>query len=198
MSSSLAKQTVTNKRAAKITSQQWEFIKAMQSDPAMSPSRAAKKAGYASPYKSGNALMKKPHIQAEIGKELKKRLDRLELSGDRLLEELAYMALRDPIDLCDEETGEIIIDDLRKIPERMRRCIEGIETVDTYDSEGNMTRKTKIRLCSKTASVEMAMKHFGMFEKDNSQQSGNVVIVNWDTLTEPVQEQKPGNVIEVE
>lgn len=180
----------------KLTAKELLFIAEMNGSANMSPTRAAKAAGYKSPSSAGQRLMDRPRVQAALGTQLQKRLDRLEMDGDRLLEELAYMALRDPIDLCDENTGEIIVDDLRKIPERMRRCIEGIETIDTYDGDGNLTRKTKIKLCSKTSAVEMAMKHFGMFEKDNSQQKDAPIFVNWDRLIDGPGE-KPGNVIEV-
>lgn len=166
-----------------ITAQQQVFIKAMQADPGMKPSAAAKVAGYSNPSAAAAKLMKKPHINAELSKQLTSRLERLEMNGDRLLQELAFCALRDPIDLCNEY-GEIEISDLSKIPERMRRCIESIEVVERYDREGNPITTTKVKLVPKAPAIEMAMRHFGMFEKDNNQKGKDTLQGVWDKIAD--------------
>lgn len=177
---------------SKITAQQEIFIKAMQADPAMQPAAAARVAGYKSPGVAASKLLKKPHIRAEISKQLSERLERLEMNGDRLLQELAFCALRDPIDLCNE-SGQIELNDLSKLPERIRRCIDSIKVTERHDKEGNPITTTEIRLVSKASAIEMAMRHFGMFEKDNAQTSK--VTLNWDQLMDG--SEPPNNVIEI-
>src|SRR5262245_60004003 len=82
---------------------------------------AARKAGYKQPNVTSARLMANPQIAMQIGDAQRQGLEKLELSREAMLRELACCALRDVADLCDER-GVIITDDLRKIPERVRRC----------------------------------------------------------------------------
>ena len=140
------------------------------------------------PSVAANKLMKDKRIQAILGKVLRERLERLEMSGDTLLRELAYCALRDPIDLCDEN-GHLDIDDMRNIPERMRRCIEQIKVREFTDEDGNTERTTELKLTGKLAAIEIAMKHHGMFAPQQHQVT--MTSINWDDLC------KEGNVKDV-
>lgn len=141
---------------------------------------AARKAGYKQPNVTSAKLMANPLIAKQIGEAQRQGLEKLELSRDALLRELANCALRDVADLCDEN-GTIITDDLRKLPERVRRCIDGIKQRVTTDQSGNQTVTTELKLSPKIAAVELAMKHFGMLKPIEH----NVKMqFDWDALYE--------------
>lgn len=141
---------------------------------------AARRAGYKHPNVAAAKLLKNRSIAAVIGKTQREDLERLDLDRDALLRELAYLALRDPIDLCDAD-GMIRVDDLRRLPPRIRKCIDGIKVKQETDRDGNVTGQTiELKLAPKTPAVELAMKHFGMIGPDmNVEQK---VMVNWDPL----------------
>lgn len=141
---------------------------------------AARKAGYKQPNVTSAKLMANPLIAKQIDEAQRQGLEKLELSRDALLRELANCALRDVADLCDER-GAIITDDLRKLPERVRRCIDGIKQRVTTDQNGNQTVTTELKLSPKIAAIELAMKHFGMLKPVEH----NVKMqFDWDALYE--------------
>ena len=107
--------------------------------------------------------MANPLIAKQIGNAQRQGLEKLELTREGMLRELACCALRDVADLCDER-GTIITDDIRKLPEHVRRCIDGIKQKVTTDQNGNRTITTELKLSPKIAAVELAMKHFGMLK----------------------------------
>ena len=124
---------------------------------------AARRVGIKNPLKTGNEMFKLPRVQKELAKLRDARTDRLELVADSVLQELAYSVYRDPMDLCDPKTGQLIVNDMRQIPKRMRSCIEGIEVESFTDAEtGNVRQKMKIKLTSKLGATELAMKHLGL------------------------------------
>ena len=169
-----------NGKLVKLTPSQLTFVVEMLRDRMMNPTHAAAKAGYHNPSQAANKLMKNPVIAEALTAALEERVRRVQLDGDRLLEELAYCALRDPIDLCDEH-GRIVLTDMHQIPERMRRCIESIKCRQGVDSDGRPWQSIEVRLTPKIAAVELAMRHFGML----APQKHDVNIkqtIDWDSL----------------
>lgn len=152
--------------------------------------RAAKAAGYKDASAQGSRLLKRPHIKRLIGKENKLDEDQFRLTRKRVLRELAYAVLRDPIDLCDEN-GRIVVDDMRKLPEHIRRCIDGIKVKSWTNPEtGEITQELELKLISKGAALDMAMKHKGLFAPTEhnvnaSQQTVDFMQLLGRTLEEP-------------
>ncbi len=188
MGSGLIKKSKRGANVKRLSSNAQVFVAELLNDGMFNPTAAAKRAGYAHPSVSANILMKDKRVQAILGKALRERLERLEMNGDTLLRELAYCALRDPIDLCNEE-GRIEVDDLRKIPERARRCIDSIRIKENTDNEGNTERTIELKFTGKLAALEIAMKHYGMFAPE--QHNVNLTNLNWDDLF------KEGKVVDV-
>ncbi len=146
----------------------------------MNQTAAAKRVGLKNPGTSAGHMMKLPRVQKAILKVINDRAEKLEITGEKVLQELAYSVFRDPLDLCDPKTGQLIVNDMRQIPKRMRSCIEGIE-VDAFQNPetGEIRQKMKIKLTSKMAAMELAMKHLGLIEPVEQ----NVkVTVDWDRL----------------
>ncbi len=119
---------------------------------------AAREAGYAQPEKMANSLLKHKGIKAAIAKILGKDQRRLKITRKRVLKELAYIAFHDILDLCDEN-GKIVVDDMRKVPQLMRRCIGGVKVKVLP----NGTQQIEVKLHDKIKALEMLAKHLGLF-----------------------------------
>lgn len=150
--------------------------------------RAARAAGYKSESATSKLLSPKynPVLCEAIDRALEVRKDKYRLTAERVLEELGYCALRDPIDLCDEN-GLIRIDDLRKLPAAVRRTIESIKCKQHYGQEGNVEGQTiELKLVNKHASLELAMKHLGLLSEDRQRDINNRAQLDWDSMVKPV------------
>lgn len=179
MTSVKLKPTKRGTNLKKLTIKERLFVEAFPID--FNLTNAAKAAKYAYPNVMGSKLLAKPHIQRALGKILNQRISESRLEARRVLQELVYLALRDPIDLCDEN-GKICVDDLRKVPERIRRCIDSLKVKQTKDPEtGEVSQTIELKLTSKHAAVELAMKHLGLLapEKIDVLQK---VSLDWDKL----------------
>lgn len=146
----------------------------------MNQTAAAKRIGLKNPSTSAGRMLKLPKVQKELTRLMHQREEKLEITGDKVLQELAYSVFRDPLDLCDPKTGQLIVNDMRQIPKRMRSCIEGIEVDASQNTEtGEIRQKMKIKLTSKMASMELAMKHLGLIEPV---QQNVKVTVDWERM----------------
>jgi phage terminase small subunit len=126
--------------------------------------RAAQVAGYSesSAVVLASKLLKNPLVIKFIDQLQRQYMQKSTLTKERIMKEVEYNALRDVIDLCDKE-GIIRLDDLSKMPESIRRCIDGIKVRQHYDDNGQVAGQTfELKLTSKLGAIELAMKHFGM------------------------------------
>lgn len=159
------------------------FVHALMSSAVFNPTEAARIAKYRHPKQAANKLLQDERIQSILGKAMQEREERMEVTGDRILEELDICATRDILDLCDEN-GHIIVDDLRKIPERLRRCIDSVKVKQAIDQDGNTFQQIELKLVPKIAALELSMKHRGMLapKKHEVKQQFNF---DWDRLAQP-------------
>jgi len=153
----------------KITSQQKDFVLYLLADPKYSPIAAARKAGYKNPAPSASKLIKQPVIAKYLKKIRKEREKHTVVTQARIIEELACIGFRDPIDLVGAD-GLINLEDLTKIPERFRRCIEGIDVTDRFDEDRNLISRTvKFKLSSKLVALDLLAKHHGYYAEQKVQ-----------------------------
>lgn len=122
-----------------------------------------------------------PKSAAAIGCQLAKRPDvvqamkarqevlarKFELQTDDVLRELSAIVHFDPRRLFDEVGGLIRIKDL---PEDVAKAIAGIDVAIKMEGK-DVIRVMKLRFADKNAAIEKAMKHLGLFERDNKQQT---------------------------
>ena len=144
--------------------------------------KAARAAGYAHPLAAGGKLVKKKQVAAAIGKIQNDNLERLKLSKETVVERLACVALRDPIDLCDATNGMIVVDDLRKLPKRIRVCIDGIKVRSRTDQDGNTTQEIELKLAPTNPAMELALRHFGMLRDKLEVQEVPMATFDFDRL----------------
>ena len=145
----------------------------------LNATQAALRAGYGTTENSAgvfaNRILKNPKIKAAIQKEFAKRLERIELSQDRVVQELALLAFSDILDYeVNEATG-------RLIPLTNRRASRAVQSVKIKrrtwtDKDGNPESEvtTEIKLWDKTRAIELLMRHMGMMNGDDSKPTGTV------------------------
>ena len=164
----------------KLTDQEEVFVGEMINSRTYDPKEAAMKAGYANPKTAGNKLLKSERVVRALISARNKRNEEMDFTANDLLKELGYVALRDPIDLCDVE-GNIIVSNLSQIPKRMRACIDGIKcTQRTNPVTGEITQQMELKLAPKMQAIELAMKHFGLLEQKT--EVTHKLQVDWEKL----------------
>lgn len=140
----------------------------------MNATESAIKAGYSkkTAYSQGCRLLKNVKIKQYIDEQLKERASKLDITPNRILEELGHIAFFDISNIYDN-SKLINIDDL---PESISRAISGIKVRE--EKNGNITVADIIEVKSndKLRALEMLMKHLGMYEADNSQSAVTVEV----------------------
>ena len=145
---------------------------------------AAIRAGFApkSAKCRASQLLALPYIQDKLAKKQKKITKRLEVSAERVLEELARIAFSNVQDLFDENGGLKLISDMDRDTTAALSGIEVITRLGDPDESGNRHPEQihKIKLWDKNAALVSLLKKLGMFEKDNSQRPLTVIIQGRD------------------
>lgn len=155
------------------------FVKNLLADDLWRPAEAAKKAGLKNPYAAASNLMKKPAILAVLGREQRRRLEKLELKADEVLHFLATGLFFNPLSLFKPtKNGSWAVIDLESIPDDIGRLIEEVKTrtIEEVDDNDNtrVTTYFEIRVISKTRLLELAMKHCGLEGVSKIEHSGKI------------------------
>jgi hypothetical protein len=111
-------------------------------------------------------LLKNVQTQHELTLAAREVADIVGLETKRTVQEVARICYFDPLGLFGPD-GQLL--PLAKMTPQARACISGID----FDKDGRVTR---IRFCDKNAALEKAMKHHGLYDKDNSQPRENLKI----------------------
>jgi len=106
----------------------------------------------------GPQLLKKPHIATAVRVAQADRAERVGIDADRVLDEIARIALADPRRIVDGE-GKLI--PLHKLPAEVASALASIEALPNGG--------VKYRFWDKNTALEKLMKHLGLFERDNRQ-----------------------------
>lgn len=150
-----------------LNSSELMFVKELIADDLWRPVVAARKAGFKNPDVVACNLMKKPAVIAALGKEQRRRLERLDLKADEVLHYLATGLFYNPLSLFKPSAkGGWVVTDLDKVPDEIGRLVEEVKTrtVEEMDDSGNVAVTTyfEIKLVSKSKMLELAMKHCGV------------------------------------
>lgn len=135
---------------------------------------AAIKAGYSkkTATETGYENLTKPHIKEYLESQIKKREEKLEITADKVITEIAKLAFANTTDVLEITDHGVIIKDLKDID---TTCIASAEEV--FDKEG-MRLGVKIKLHDKTKNLELLGRHLGLF-KDKVEHSFDEKIENW-------------------
>lgn len=129
----------------------------------LNATQAAARAGYsaATANEQGARLLANVSVSEEIARLMAAREERTDITGDRVIEELATMAFYDPAEIGGADIRGPA--DIAKLPEKVRRCIVGWG----WDKAGNFT----LKLAAKTPQLELIGRHLGLF-RDKIEHSG--------------------------
>jgi len=153
--------------------------------------RAAKVAGYKHPHSAGKKLLSRklnPKVAKAIGNIQRKNLEEAILSKEEIIRELSLIAMRDPLEMCDEN-GILVVDDMRKIPDHIRRAIDSIKVKHFYNEDGDVIgQEFELKLVGKATAFRMLMEHFGMFAA--KQHEVKIGTLDWESLFNETQQDK--------
>lgn len=134
-----------------MTRKQQMFIKEYLVD--LNATQAAIRAGYSAKTanEQGARMLANASIKAAVQEEMDKRATKLELTADKVLSEISYMAFYDPADFAGIKNP----DDIAQLPEHVRKAVVGW----SWDKAGNFV----IKLSPKTPSQELLGRHLKLF-----------------------------------
>jgi phage terminase small subunit len=115
-------------------------------------------------YSQGQRLLKHVEISGQLAEMAREAGNAAGLTVERVLEEVRRLSFSDPRKLFRKDGTPVPITELDDDAAAMISAIE-------VDADGRLTR---IRLWDKNAALEKAMKHLGLYNRDNSQRSENL------------------------
>lgn len=130
--------------------------------------RAAIKAGYSEKTAESQAsqLLKNPKVSDVISKKTQKILNKLEISAEKVLQELALLGFSNMLNyvtIGDDGQADI---DLSKLTREQAAAIQEISvdaTGGTGDGERRQVLRTKFKLSDKRGALELLGKHLKLF-----------------------------------
>lgn len=123
---------------------------------------------------NGSKLLTNANVMVYIEKRMKDRVQRTEVTQDRVLQELARLGFFDIRRLFDD-TGKPL--DITGLDNETAACIAGLEVMDVYEGAGEDKEFVgyikKYKLLDKLRALELLGRHLGMWN-DKVQLSGQV------------------------
>lgn len=184
-------------KLGQLTAQQQLFIAELVASESFSVCDAARKAGYKNPSVSGSKLLGNKVIARAVGKALKERISRTEITADKVLGELAKIAFYDPREMFNEDGSLKNVVDL---PDGIAHCLSSVKVRTIPTKEGDPIVNVEVNLCSKLGALELIAKHLGMLderlkvESDIGPNAKNLISQLTSLLAQP----KPSNIIDAE
>ena len=138
---------------AKLRDKQKRFVQEYLVD--FNEPQAAIRAGYSKKTAGaiGHENLKKPHILAEIEKRKKALQNKLEITQERVLQELASIAFSKGTDYASVIAGCVVVNDTEGLTEEQKAAIVSIKQT----KEG-----VEIKLADKYKALELLAKHLGL------------------------------------
>jgi phage terminase small subunit len=148
----------------KLTPKQALFVQEYLID--LNATRAAIAAGYSKKTAEAAAsrLLRNVKVRAETGKQTAERSERLEISADRVLQELARLAFLDPRRFFDADG---IAKPITALDNDTARALAGMDVEELFEGRGDDRRRIgvvrKYKLADKKAALELLGKYLGLF-----------------------------------
>lgn len=125
----------------------------------------------------GHKLITRLRESGRLARVAEKAAERAELKTERTLREIADIGYNDPRRFF-RENGTL------KPPgewdDAMAACVQSLEVVEAFEGTGKKRKAVghvgKIKFWSKLDALDKAMRHAGLFEKDNRQRAENLAI----------------------
>lgn len=141
--------------ASKMTPKMEKFVDEYLVD--LNATQAAIRAGYSkkTAQRIGSEVLSKPLVQAAIQKRKNAAAEKLEISRERVLKELAAIGFAKATDFLSIQGGQVLIKDTSKVAPDKLAAIASIK---------DGTCGVEIKLADKTRALEMLSKYLGLFD----------------------------------
>ncbi len=113
----------------------------------------------------GSRLLTNVYVQTAIAVAQESRSKRTLITADSVLRELGKLGFANMLDYITISSDGTAGIDLSKLTREQAAAIVELSSEDTYDKEGNLTRRNKIKLADKRASLVDIGRHLGMFKE---------------------------------
>lgn len=156
----------------KLTPKQTAFVAEYLVD--LNATQAAIRAGYSvkSAARIGVELLNKTQVREAIAANQAKRAQRVEITADRVVSELAKIAFADPRDLMEWGPDGVKLKDSADLTEEQAASVAEVSETTTKDG-GSL----KLKKHDKVKALELLGRHMGMFkDKVETEVSGGLVI----------------------
>ena len=173
----MAVNAITNKRKSRppyrakpmlnLNPRQQRFVEQYLID--LNGTKAVIRAGYSEKGADVQAarLLGNVRISAAIQKAMNARSQRVEISQDRTIQEIARGCFWDPANLFHEDGS---VKQIQEMDPNTRRAIAGFEVVELYAGEGDQKRAfgrlNKIKLVDRREYLELLGRHQGLFKNE--------------------------------
>ena len=143
-----------------LTLKQAAFVEEYAID--LNASAAALRAGYSAKTAGsiGFELLQKPEIAQAIAKRQAKRLERVEVSADRIIAQLAAIAFADPRKLFRDDGS---LKPLDEMDDGIRAALV-VEVTQGFDQDGNPVQTRKTKMACKLVALDKLCRHLGLFQ----------------------------------
>lgn len=165
-----AKRPEGDKRERTLTFQQRVFVAEYIKD--RNGTQAAIRAGYKpkAAQEQASRLLSNAMVKAEIEALITVVSERAELTAEKTLRELARLVFFDPRRLLNTDGSP---KPLHELDDDTAACLAGLEVLESYEGSGEDRKFVgivkKYKIADKNSALEKAMKHLGLFEKNNRQ-----------------------------
>lgn len=144
----------------KLTEKQKRFVQEYFVD--LNATAAAQRAGYKDP-NIGRQLITKNNVSAAIQEAIEKRQNRVEITQDRVLQELASIAFAKGTDYASIISGIVMMNDTGELTEEQKAAIVSIKQT----KEG-----VEVKLADKMKALELLARHLGLLQAQEKQEDG--------------------------
>jgi phage terminase small subunit len=142
----------------------------------LNATRAAERAGYSpkTAYSQGQRLLKHVEVKRAIQAAMDKRADKLEITADRVLQEIAKLAFNDPRKFFEDDGSLKRIQDL---DDDTAACIAGMEVIELFEGSGEQKHAygllKKLKIADKGQNLERLGRHLKLFT-DKTEHTGRL------------------------
>lgn len=152
----------------KSTNKQRAFVAEYLVD--LNATQAAIRAGYStkSAARIGVELLNKTQVREAIAANQAKRAQRLDITADRVVSELAKIAFADPRDLMEWGPGGITLKSSSELTEEQAASVAEVSEMTTKNG-----RTIRLKKHDKLKALELIGNYIGMFERKNTEKEAD-------------------------
>lgn len=161
------------KQKRALTPKQAAFVREYLID--LNATQASIRAGYSerTAHSQGPRLLENVGVAAAIKEAMDQRANTVQITAERVLLEVARLAMYDPRKFF-SNTGEPL--GIHELDDDTAAAVAGMEVIEQYENKGDGQREfagylKKYKLADKGPNLERLMKHLGLYERDNEQKT---------------------------